>query len=112
MQHWTVQGAAYRYGDEGGGGDGCLEAIPHGSIHGWVNEQDMEGFKDSASDPIFFAHHANLDRLWELWKTLPGGIRGDIPDLDYRDTQFTFYDEHGEIVTVSVAQALQLDRLR
>jgi polyphenol oxidase len=72
----------------------------------------MLTFRDSASDPIFFGHHANIDRLWEVWKTLPGGIRKEISDPDFLDTEFTFYDENGGIVTVSVAQALQLDQLR
>lgn len=105
-------GLPYRYGDKGGGGDGALEAIPHGAVHVWVNVHDMLGFKDSASDPLFFAHHANLDRLWEVWKTLPGGVREDIADPDYLQTQFAFYDEEGGVVTVSVEQALQLDQLR
>jgi polyphenol oxidase len=77
-----------------------------------VNAKDMLTFKNSASDPIFFGHHANVDRLWELWKSLPGGVRTDISDPDYLNTQFTFYNEDGAVVNVSVAQALQIDQLR
>ena len=105
-------GMPYRLGDLGGGGFGALERVPHGFIHIWVNPFKMLLFKLSASDPIFFGHHANLDRLWEVWKTLPGGIRKEVSDPDFLDTKFTFYDENGDIVTASVAQSLQLDQLR
>jgi polyphenol oxidase len=108
----VFHGWPYRLGDQGGGGVGAIEIVPHASVHGWVNRVKMLTFRDSASDPIFFGHHANIDRLWEVWKTLPGGIRKEISDPDFLDTEFTFYDENGGIVTVSVAQALQLDQLR
>ncbi|KAG0560661.1 hypothetical protein KC19_9G002900 [Ceratodon purpureus] len=60
-------GWPYRLGDEGGGGNGALEATPHGSVHAWVNAKKMLTFRDSAADPIFFGHHANMDRLWEVY---------------------------------------------
>lgn len=107
----AFHGRPYRLGDQGGGGRGSIEGTPHGLVHAWVNTKRV-AFKDSASDPIFFAHHANVDRLWSLWKTLPGTARHDISDPDYLNTQFTFYDEDGALVTVSVAQALQIDQLR
>jgi polyphenol oxidase len=105
-------GLPYRLGDQGGGGFGSMENMPHGTMHLWVNLKKMLTFRDSAADPIFFAHHANMDRLWEVWKTLPGGVRDEISDPDYLNTEFTFYDENGDIVTESIAQALQQDQLR
>jgi polyphenol oxidase len=107
----AFHGRPYRLGDQGGGGPGSIEGTPHGPVHSWVNTKQAT-FKDSASDPIFFAHHANVDRLWNLWKTLPGGARHDISDPDYLNTLFTFYNEDGALVTASVAQALQIDQLR
>lgn len=108
----TFHGAPYRFGDYGGVGMGTLEARPHGPVHIWTNVIKMSTNKDSASDPIFFSHHANVDRLWEMWKTLPGKYRKDISDPDYLNTEFTFYDEDGEQVSVCVKQALDLDLLR
>lgn len=106
-------GQPYRYGDYGGVGGGTLESKPHGAVHIWVNVEDMLLFKNSATDPIFFAHHANVDRLWTIWKRdLEGGIRADLTDPDWLNTQFTFYDEDGNLVSVSVAQALHPDLLR
>ena len=30
----------------------------------------------AARDPIFFAHHGSLDRLWEVWRTPNDGAHG------------------------------------
>jgi len=44
---------------------------PHGSVHMWI-EGHMTSMA-SPNDPIFFLHHANVDRLWDLWeKNHPG----------------------------------------
>lgn len=49
-----------------GGVIGDLERVPHGSIHvavsGW-----MGAFETAGLDPLFWLHHANIDRLWEVW---------------------------------------------
>jgi tyrosinase len=45
-----------------------LEAI-HGSVHNAVGG-DM-GTAHSPSDPLFFLHHANIDRLWAKWEGTP-----------------------------------------
>ncbi len=42
-----------------------LEAI-HGSGHGWVGG-DMR-YMTSPNDPVFFMHHAQVDRLWAIWQ--------------------------------------------
>ncbi|MCX7898747.1 MAG: tyrosinase family protein [Methylocystis sp.] len=43
-----------------------FEFDPHGQVHGYIGG-DM-GFVDrSARDPIFWLHHANIDRLWTAW---------------------------------------------
>lgn len=107
----TMHGQPYRYGDYGAVGMGAMESRPHGPVHIWTNVINMATNKDSASDPIFFGHHANVDRLWEQWKG-KGKYRKDITDPDYLNTEFTFYDEDGEQVTVSVKQSLDLGLLR
>lgn len=43
-----------------------LEQV-HNSVHGWVS--GMMGQIDwAAYDPIFWAHHAMIDRIWSLWQ--------------------------------------------
>lgn len=53
---------------------GRLETTPHDSIHvsigGW-----MGSFGTAARDPIFWLHHANIDRLWDVWLRMGGGRR-------------------------------------
>ena len=47
-----------------------LEQI-HNNVHVAVGGQDGGGTmmgKDSPADPVFFLHHANIDRLWALWQ--------------------------------------------
>lgn len=38
----------------------------HGRVHLWVGG-DM-GLLTSPSDPVFYLHHCNIDRIWEAWK--------------------------------------------
>ncbi|MBJ7515951.1 MAG: tyrosinase family protein [Stenotrophomonas sp.] len=42
-----------------------LESGPHNYVHDEVN--GYMGFPAAARDPLFFAHHANVDRIWENW---------------------------------------------
>lgn len=39
----------------------------HGRGHGYVGG-DMDGSSASPNDPIFFLHHAQVDRMWAAWQ--------------------------------------------
>lgn len=43
-----------------------LEGI-HNGVHGWVGGS-MSAVPIAAYDPVFWAHHAMIDRLWYLWQ--------------------------------------------
>jgi tyrosinase len=43
----------------------------HDGIHGWVGG-DMGSIGTSAFDPVFWAHHAMIDRIWYLWQLRHG----------------------------------------
>jgi tyrosinase len=43
----------------------------HDGLHGWVGG-DMGSIGTSAFDPIFWAHHCMIDRLWYLWQLRHG----------------------------------------
>jgi tyrosinase len=43
----------------------------HDGVHGWVGG-DMGVIATSAFDPIFWAHHAMIDRIWYLWQQQHG----------------------------------------
>jgi hypothetical protein len=50
---------------------------PHGSVHGRVGG-DMCCVPTASYDPIFFLHHANVDRIWARWQILhPGPLPAD-----------------------------------
>ena len=71
-------------------GSGVLEGQPHNLVHNCVggayNTPPTGGFMQanlSPVDPLFFLHHANIDRLWDVWTrkqkafslpTLPDGF--------------------------------------
>jgi tyrosinase len=43
----------------------------HDGVHGWVGG-DMGSIGTSAFDPVFWAHHAMIDRIWYLWQLRHG----------------------------------------
>ncbi|PQQ07193.1 polyphenol oxidase chloroplastic [Prunus yedoensis var. nudiflora] len=90
---------------------GTIENSPHNNIHLWVGDpnqtykEDMGNFYSAGRDPVFYAHHCNVDRMWSIWKTL-GGKRKDITDTDWLDAEFLFYDENAELVSCKVRDSL------
>nr|UOV21272.1 polyphenol oxidase [Camellia sinensis] len=109
-------GSSYRAGDDPDPVAGSLENIPHGPVHIWCgdrtqpNLEDMGNFYSAGRDPIFYGHHANVDRIWTVWKTL-GGKRNDFKDPDLLNSEFTFYDENAQLVTVKVKESLDHRKL-
>ncbi|AGP35885.1 tyrosinase family protein [Sorangium cellulosum] len=93
---------------------GALEFGTHNRVHQWITDprgrancgvQDMGIFSTAGQDPIFFAHHANVDRLWEVWRNLGGEQR--LPaDAEFRQRTWTFYDENKRWVSISMDQIL------
>lgn len=53
----------------GSGTSGNLEANPHNLVHGQVGGRGgFMSYPDYAAlDPIFYLHHANIDRMWAGW---------------------------------------------
>ncbi len=50
--------------------EGILESQPHDNVHGAMGGAAHNAFMVSflsPVDPIFFLHHGNLDRLWDVW---------------------------------------------
>ncbi|GAB3785247.1 tyrosinase family protein [Nocardioides ungokensis] len=73
----------------GGGPHGRLESQPHDQVHGWVgrfdaqppNEDGLMSFPSTAGlDPIFWLHHANIDRLWASWLTVSTHLNPSDPE--------------------------------
>jgi tyrosinase len=58
----------------------------------------------SANDPIFWVHHANIDRLWECWTTRNGRDANPTNDTDWMKKNFDFVNEKGDLVTMKVSE--------
>jgi tyrosinase len=62
----------------------------HGGVHIWVGGT-MSDASVSPADPVFWLHHANLDRLWWMWFNSPAGnhqnpvIAGQISPWTYTE---------------------------
>jgi hypothetical protein len=81
-----------------------IDGAPHGSTHCAVAECKrtvMGAVAYSSNDPIFWIHHANIDRLWDCWLSIPGHTNPD----SVLDISFTFVNTAGELVTNSVRDA-------
>lgn len=68
----------------GGGMFGFLEANPHNQVHNYVGGPNMEGLMGdpglAALDPIFYLHHANIDRMWAAWNEVLGNTNPTDPN--------------------------------
>ena len=53
-----------------------LEAV-HGAVHVWVGGS-MSQIPTAPADPIFWMHHANIDRIWATWQAAHAGINPDL----------------------------------
>jgi hypothetical protein len=86
-----------------------LDSGLHASVHVLIGDsQGMGDIKWAASDPIFWLHHANVDRLWASW--LAGGHSN--PDDDaWRNHEFAFADEKGRRVAARVGDFADLAAL-
>ncbi|HVR40236.1 MAG TPA: tyrosinase family protein [Thermoanaerobaculia bacterium] len=85
--------------------DSALWPGPHGVVHNYVGlakspNNDMGSLAAAARDPIFFAHHANIDRIWDVWWNYYGK---PAYTSDFLSQSFTFYDEKKQWVEIKAS---------
>lgn len=76
-----------------------LEGI-HNGVHGWVGGT-MNWPEVAAYDPIFWAHHSMIDRLWYLWQLKHPGL---VLPKSYLDIALSPFE-------MTVRQTLDVTRL-
>jgi hypothetical protein len=92
-----------------------LDNSPHGAVHDDTGGE-MGSITTSARDPIFWLHHANVDRLWNRWLDKGMG-RMNPTDAVWLDTPLRtngakkpiqFPDENGVIVQMTVQEVMNM----
>jgi tyrosinase len=97
----------HHFAENGTTTPGELERTPHNDVHGLVGGGGfMSRFETAPLDPVFWLHHANIDRLWALWT---GSFAGENPlAAAWLDRVFHFHDEGGQDVTMTPGDVLDV----
>ena len=96
---------------------GGLEGDGHDIIHvdtggdnGWMSFPNL-----AARDPIFWFHHANVDRIWIEWLNMKGGRANPDPSTTngkrWNQQVFSFFDENKNKVNITPAKVLDTVKL-
>jgi Common central domain of tyrosinase len=105
-----------------------INGAPHGMMHDYIGAaadvpgqdttmwniiyQDntgglMANVSSAGFDPIFWVHHSNIDYLWTKWDASANGARPILAELEKKPWQYVFFDENGNKVSYTVAQAFE-----
>lgn len=71
---------------------------------------DMGVLATAAQDPIFFSHHSNIDRLWDIWLQIKQPGHENPTDDAWLQTGWSFYDENKNWVTITAQQVLDEEK--
>jgi tyrosinase len=87
---------------------GQIENQPHNVVHVAVGGSSglMADPDAAAADPIFWVHHANIDRLWFIWNATPRHLNANDPR--WTGQSFSFFDANGHRVTKTPADVLDI----
>ena len=83
----------------------------HGGIHIWVGG-NMSDLDFSSRDPCFYSHHANVDRMLELWKanTAPVDWLTNAPNV-WKDQIFEFAFSNDRIYRYRAADMIDTSKI-
>jgi tyrosinase len=90
------------FGEKQGG----LENQPHNAIHNAIGGEAgaMANANAAALDPIFWLHHSDIDRLWQVW--LNQGDRQNTNDPTWLGTEFDFHSSSTQAVKIASQDVL------
>jgi hypothetical protein len=95
----------------------AIEGTPHGPVHNFSGGRrgsklgDMTDFETAGRDPIFFAHHGNLDRLWETWRQDPAHKMSEPTRDEFLNHSFVFKWLDGASIEVPMSDLLDTTKL-
>lgn len=93
-----------------GGTSGGIEELPHNVIH-----DDIGGLMGdpltAALDPIFWLHHCNIDRLWEVWRGSTATPRDPVEPQWLSGVKFKLVKAGGQTFDFTSQQALNTQTL-
>ena len=103
-----------------------INAAPHGAMHNYIGGaadgypgyeptmynsiyQDNSGGQmanvpSAGFDPIFWAHHSNIDYLWTVWNNSSNGQAPILSQMEAYKQKYIFFDENGKKVDLSIQQ--------
>jgi tyrosinase len=95
------------------GAFGALESTPHNPVHPQTGGAQVDPClgglmtdpRCAALDPIFWLHHANIDRLWNRWIDLGGG-RANPADAAWLGQAFQFHDPAGTAISLRCSEVV------
>jgi hypothetical protein len=89
---------------------GALENQPHNIMHVAVGGTFglMSNPDTAALDPIFWLHHANIDRLWETWRL---ATDANPTTGTWRFRTFRLRDDNGQLIRMRVGEVVDTTSL-
>jgi hypothetical protein len=84
---------------------------PHQAVHLQIGG-DFGFAATAANDPLFFLHHANVDRMWWWWRRNYECLGPEFaPPPGWQDQAFQFCDENGKTVSIKAGALLEEEQL-
>jgi len=89
-----------------------MEKNPHNAIHASIGGH-MSRISIAAFDPIFFVHHAQVDRLWHLWNVNKNINASNLSKNGFKDlmkTKLIYFDQKDKEVEHPNNQKLEISK--
>jgi hypothetical protein len=91
--------------------DGMANSGPHTIVHQNFVGGAMGPAPFAAGDPLFYSHHANVDRHWSGWMKQYPDLKPSANGDQWLNQPLYFYDQHDRLVSVQPHQLLDETKL-
>jgi hypothetical protein len=105
-----------------------INSVPHGAMHNYIGHGNIYGqtqyfnpiynlkmddglmgeVPSAGFDPIFWAHHANIDRIWQQWTNSDNGKIVCLDSLKQHPWKYQFFDENGKEVVYTMDEVYNM----